>query len=323
MTKKFRHTFYTLLPQYTFEVEGRHIFIACGGFFLRKSRDTELCGFSDHAVVFHFSDAPAEFGEFHRDELKGRILVHDADEDVIGRGVLSYPFHDLHAVVTAVREDKMTYQRTFHETAHAVVSQLSRLAYHLKDCFGGVLKVVGSIGVPRGDLGREVFYVGHIDVNETFEHFQSAYKLVAARIVHNGYRELWAHSFEGGDDIGDEVRRGNEFDIVSAFVLQFEEDISETAAAYLRAEEFGAYSVILAVDAVETAPAEKDCACAVIIGYAGLFPFVEGGFGADGHSSHTAEALGGVSVGTASAGAKTAGGIFGRHSISPLHFFRN
>ena len=113
--------------------------------------------------------------------------------------------------------------------------------------------------------------------------------------------------------------RGDEFDVFSTLVTQFQEDFGEALSGDRQTGKFGADDMVLAETASEATAGEEDGTCAIFAGDAGFFPEVEGGFGGDDVVACAAEAGGRGTVSGAMAWAEGTGGIWVEiHSKSPL-----
>lgn len=139
-------------------------------------------------------------------------------------------------------------------------------------------RVVRRPGEAGGGIRIPVPHVGQVDIHDAVEEAQGLARLIPARVVHDREREpLRGRQRERLEDLGEEVRRGDEVEVVAAPPLERQEYAGERIRLDRGPGAPLAEFVVLAVGASERASAEKDRARPGRSGERRLLPEVRGG----------------------------------------------
>ena len=148
------------------------------------------------------------------------------------------------------------------------------LPLHLFECGCGDGRIVGRVAVPPCDLGVGILEIGHIDVDQPVQKSQLLHALVAAAVEHG--RHTRAIFGERRGDAGNVVTAGDELDVVRALALEpfhrLDQLLMRDLISLASAE-----PEILAIDAAQRTPGEKNRAAPAVRSKHRLFPKMKRG----------------------------------------------
>ena len=144
---------------------------------------------------------------------------------------------------------------------------------HAPDCGERPLEVVPHPRVPQGDFGGKILEVGQKDIDEFRRALDGLLGLVGVRVPDDGH----SRTIEGKRlfDFVQVMRGRDEVDVVRALRLKVLKDLREFGGSNCLSDLVAADLIILAKDAAERAPAEKDGARPVRAGDRGLLEEME------------------------------------------------
>ncbi len=180
------------------------------------------------------------------------------------------------------------------------------LAVHLGNRRLRDLHVVRRSRKDAGQAGIAVFHVRQPDVHAAIQRTQGLHALVAAAVVDDGHRQPRLQSRE---QIGQEVGRRHQIDIMMTFRDQFLENLPQAGGIQTEAVLLRGDLIVLAEFTAKGTAGEEDGAGAVFAGDHRLLPIVPGGPRRDRIIRHSAEAPfpGGA---VCAAHARTEGAVF-------------
>lgn len=111
--------------------------------------------------------------------------------------------------------------------------------------------VVGCCGVALCRLWREIFKVGHVNLNEPVQSAQHLDAVVAGAVPHNWDSEL--RPLESRDYLGHIVGAGDKVYVVYTLVLKLKENVAQPLNRNGFADFTTAYLVVLAEHAAQVA----------------------------------------------------------------------
>ncbi len=212
-------------------------------------------GFPDHSCVFFRFQRPADFlGR----PITGMILAHKTEPMPHGE-VSLHPSEECQGIFDGARKDEVAYDQALTGVISSVQFEDGSLQGHFANSFRSSGEVIWSTGVTLGELGRMIFHIGKVDVDDIVENLDDGYVFVAIRVINQGERESFLagdsqRPEEGKDDMG----RGYEVDIQGAFVLEIEHHRSELVIRNLMTLVEPTELVVLTEEALQVAAREEN-----------------------------------------------------------------
>ena len=228
----------------------------------------------NHLHVFALPQLPVK--ERHRERpVRGEVLRHDAQRRLRPQRI-AYPCERLPACGNVVREDEVADNESpLYEAVVSRDGNAPDLAVHLDHRIARMPGVAVHLRVFPPHRVIPVFQVRQIDVDDAVEETQDLHGIVGIGVVDERDAEPGAGGrFERHDDLGDEVRGGDESDRVTPLLLELNHHTGEPPdrCFVLNFELMVlADEVVLAVDAPEIAVPEEDVPDAVRSHKGGFF----------------------------------------------------
>src|SRR5439155_1719965 len=145
-----------------------------------------------------------------------------------------------------------------------VEPERAHLAVHLADHPPGDVRVVLRLEVASGPRAVPVLEVGNVDVEDAVEQLEAAHRVVGAGVVDEREGEARVGGEEEGlEQLGNDVLRGHEVDVVAAPALELEHRLRQLLGTHLPALTHLAQLPVLAEHAAQVAEREEDRARAV------------------------------------------------------------
>ncbi len=153
----------------------------------------------------------------------------------------------------------MAHEKATPRNAVATDLEVSDLAVHFLDRRAAGFGVVTYVRVAAAGVGLAVLDVRHVNIDDAVEQCQGLEAVVAARVVDQRQSQpTLGRDEERLENLSHNVARGDEIDVVTSGRLQFEHHVGELFGVHFMASALLADLPVLAKDAAQIAPTEKN-----------------------------------------------------------------
>ena len=150
----------------------------------------------------------------------GGVLCHQAQSDLLDGQQRRQLTQHRDRIVSAARQDEMADNHAPRHHPVAVKADTADLAVHFTQRHAGDIGIIRRTRVVFRQLGRNIFEVGEVDVDQTVQRTQDIGVLIAAAVIDDGNTEMGAQMLQKAAQTGGVMRGGDEVDVVYAALLQ-------------------------------------------------------------------------------------------------------
>ena len=158
-----------------------------------------------------------------------------------------------------VRQYQVAHQQAALRDAVCVEPQIADLAIHFAHGGEVDLDVIAYMGILVGNCRITVFHVRHVYIDDPVEQLQCLGAVVAAGVVDQWQAQsLVCGNIDRGNDLRHDVAGRDEIDVVTTLFLQLQHHFGECLRRYLVTCALLTDVPVLAENAAQVAPAEKN-----------------------------------------------------------------